>query len=172
MRFWDDYYPGLTQKSIWGFMKQLQSTHMSSTSRETKWRLGRESNPQPLDHEADTLPLHHRNVNLLTLKCPSRECQQLQFRNNPCLGTWMTGYTSSKRYRYLKYLEKYLQHTVAVGYEQTVFVYCWNILRNVHTQIFLQTISDGTHWYGILDHLYCWTTSHKSDICVGSDRGF
>jgi hypothetical protein len=32
--FWDDYYPGLTQKSIRCFMKQLQTAHMSSTSRE------------------------------------------------------------------------------------------------------------------------------------------
>jgi hypothetical protein len=31
----------------------------NSTSRETKQQLGRDSNPRPFDHEADTLPLHH-----------------------------------------------------------------------------------------------------------------
>jgi hypothetical protein len=76
-------HPGLTQKSIWGFMKQLQTAHMSSTSRETKWWLGLESNPLPLDHEADTLPLHHRALKGLMMtsvtkggkqNCPKKDC--------------------------------------------------------------------------------------------------
>jgi hypothetical protein len=44
-------YPGLNRN----LRRQLQSTHPSSTSRDSKWRLCRELNPQP----AEVLPLHH-----------------------------------------------------------------------------------------------------------------